>query len=191
MIAASYTIPDLLVFVAAAAMVLVGAVGVISFRNPVHSAISLILTLLGVAVSFIEQEAHFLAAVQVIVYAGAIVVLFLFVIMFLGVDEREDVSVEPLIGQRPLAYASVLVTVGGILAMLSRGGWVTGAQTVTGPTEVMNGSTPDNVMAVGQSVFTTYLFAFEATAALLIIAVVGAVLLARRERISEEGEDIA
>jgi len=191
MIAATYAIPDLLVFIAAAAMVLVGAVGVISFRNPVHSAISLILTLLGVAVAFIEQEAHFLAAVQVIVYAGAIVVLFLFVIMFLGVDEREDVSVEPLIGQRPLAYASVLVTVGGILAMLSRGGWVTGAQTVTGPTEVMNGSTPDNVMAVGQSVFTTYLFAFEATAALLIIAVVGAVLLARRERLTEEGGDIA
>jgi NADH-quinone oxidoreductase subunit J len=191
MIAATYAIADLLVFIAAAAMVLVGAVGVISFRNPVHSAISLILTLLGVAVAFVEQEAHFLAAVQVIVYAGAIVVLFLFVIMFLGIDEREDVSVEPLIGQRPLAYASVLVTVGGILAMLSRGGWVTGAQTVTGPTEVMNGTTPDNVMAVGQSVFTTYLFAFEATAALLIIAVVGAVLLARRERVTEEGVEVA
>lgn len=191
MIAATYAIPDLLVFIAAAAMVLVGAVGVISFRNPVHSAISLILTLLGVAVAFIEQEAHFLAAVQVIVYAGAIVVLFLFVIMFLGIDEREDITVEPLVGQRPLAYASVLVTVGGILAMLSRGGWVTGAQTVTGPTEVMNGSTPDNVMAVGQSVFTTYLFAFEATAALLIIAVVGAVLLARRERATEDGVDVA
>lgn len=187
MIAATYTIPDLLVFVAAAAMILVGAVGVISFRNPVHSAISLILTLLGVAVAFIEQEAHFLAAVQVIVYAGAIVVLFLFVIMFLGVDEREDVTVEPLVGQRPLAYASVLVTVGGIVAMLSRGGWVTGAQTVTGPTTAMNGSGSDNVTAVGQSVFTTYLFAFEATAALLIIAVVGAVLLARRERTAEEG----
>lgn len=191
MIAATYAIPDLLVFVAASAMVLVGAVGVISFRNPVHSAISLILTLLGVAVAFVEQEAHFLAAVQVIVYAGAIVVLFLFVIMFLGIDEREDITVEPLVGQRPLAYASVLVTVGGILAMLSRGGWVTGAQTVTGPTEVMNGTTPDNVMAVGQSVFTTYLFAFEATAALLIIAVVGAVLLARRERVTEEGVDVA
>lgn len=191
MIAATYAIPDLLVFIAAAAMVLVGAVGVISFRNPVHSAISLILTLLGVAVAFVEQEAHFLAAVQVIVYAGAIVVLFLFVIMFLGIDEREDVSVEPLVGQRPLAYASVVVTVGGILAMLSRGGWVTGAQTVTGPTEVMNGISPDNVMAVGQSVFTTYLFAFEATAALLIIAVVGAVLLARRERVLEDGVDVA
>jgi len=191
MIAATYAIPDLLVFIAATAMVLVGAVGVISFRNPVHSAISLILTLLGVAVAFVEQEAHFLAAVQVIVYAGAIVVLFLFVIMFLGIDEREDISVEPLIGQRPLAYASVLVTVGGVLAMLSRGGWVTGAQTVTGPTEVMNGTTPDNVTAVGQSVFTTYLFAFEATAALLIIAVVGAVLLARRERSAEEGAEVA
>ena len=189
MMTLAMTIPDVLVLTAAAAMVVVGAVGVITFRNPVHSAISLILTLLGVAVAFVEQEAHFLAAVQIIVYAGAIVVLFLFVIMFLGVDEREDVSVEPLVGQRPLAYASVFVTVGGIVAMLSRGGWVTGAPTVTGPTAVYVGSTADNVTAVGQSVFTTYLFAFEATAALLIIAVVGAVVLARRER-SVEGGDL-
>ena len=89
MMTLAMTVPDVLVFTAAAAMVVVGAVGVITFRNPVHSAISLILTLLGVAVAFVEQEAHFLAAVQIIVYAGAIVVLFLFVIMFLGVDERE------------------------------------------------------------------------------------------------------
>ena len=65
---------------------------------------SLVMTLFGVAVLFIEQEADFLAAVQIIVYAGAIVVLFLFVIMFLGVDRAEDVNVEPLAGQRPLAF---------------------------------------------------------------------------------------
>ena len=178
MIALTQTIPDIAVFVAAAAMILVGAIGVITYRNPVHSALSLILTLLGVAVAFVEQEAHFLAAVQVIVYCGAIVVLFLFVIMFLGVDSKEDVTVEPLVAQRPMAYASVTVTVVGILAMLSRGGWSTGALVATGP----NATGSDNVQAVGTAVFTSYLFAFEATAALLIIAVVGAVLLARRDR---------
>ena len=69
-------------------------------RNPVHAALSLVATLFGIAVLFVAQEAHFLAAVQVIVYAGAIVVLFLFVIMLLGVDQAEDLSIEPLGGQR-------------------------------------------------------------------------------------------
>ena len=95
------TWPDILVFAAAAAVILVGAIGVVTSRNPVHAALSLVLTLFGVAVLFIEQEADFLAAVQIIVYAGAIVVLFLFVIMFLGVDRSEDITVEPLSGQPP------------------------------------------------------------------------------------------
>ncbi|MEI8148438.1 MAG: NADH-quinone oxidoreductase subunit J, partial [Actinomycetes bacterium] len=93
MIAMTTTWPDLIVFMAAAAMAVIGALGIITYRNPVHSALSLILTLLGVAIAFLEQEAHFLAAVQIIVYCGAIVVLFLFVIMFLGVDNKEDISV--------------------------------------------------------------------------------------------------
>src|ERR1700735_4991915 len=97
------TWPDILVFAASAAVILVGAIGVVTSRNPVHAALSLVMTLFGVAVLFIEQEADFLAAVQIIVYAGAIVVLFLFVIMFLGVDRAEDTSIEPLAGQRPLA----------------------------------------------------------------------------------------
>ena len=94
---------ELLVFVLASAMVLAGAVGVITYRNPVHAALGLVLTLFGIAVHFVSMEAHFLAAVQVIVYAGAIVVLFLFVIMLLGVDRAEDLSVEPFQIQRPLA----------------------------------------------------------------------------------------
>ena len=75
-------------------------------NNPVHAALSLVLTLFGIAVHFVAMEAHFLAAVQVIVYAGAIVVLILFVIMLLGVDRAEDLEVEPLPIQRPLARSS-------------------------------------------------------------------------------------
>ena len=86
---------DLVVFVVASAMVLGGALGVVVYRHPVHAALSLVLTLFGVAVHFVALEAHFLAAVQVIVYAGAIVVLFLFVIMLLGVDQAEDLRIEP------------------------------------------------------------------------------------------------
>src|SRR5919106_6784268 len=94
---------DWVVFVVAAAAVLAGALGVVLATHPVHSALMLVLTLFGVAVLFVAQQAHFLAAVQVIVYAGAIVVLFLFVIMLLGVDRAENVKVEPLRGQRPMA----------------------------------------------------------------------------------------
>src|SRR5258708_22384327 len=97
---------ELLVFVIAAAIILCGAVGVIVSANPVHSALCLVATLFGIAVLFVVEDAHFLAAVQVIVYAGAIVVLFLFVIMLLGVDKSEDLDTEPLGGQRPLAAAA-------------------------------------------------------------------------------------
>jgi NADH-quinone oxidoreductase subunit J len=171
------TVPDLITFVVAAAFVLAGAVGVVTSRNPVHAALALVLTLFGVAVLFIEQQADFLAAVQVIVYAGAIVVLFLFVIMFLGVDRLEDLDTEPLRGQRPLAMLLVLMALGGLLALFVESHWVTGAHEVAGST---TGGGHTNVYLLGKSIFTTYLFAFEATAALLVIAVVGAVVLARR-----------
>ena len=164
-------------------MILVGAVGVVTSRNPVHAALSLVMTLFGVAVLFIEQEADFLAAVQIIVYAGAIVVLFLFVIMFLGVDRSEDITVEPLVGQRPLAVVFSLITLGGVLAMAATAHWVTGAKQVVGPIQghVAGLNSPAGEPAqLGKQLFTTYLFAFEATAALLVIAVVGAVVLARR-----------
>ena len=104
---------DWVVFVVAGVAILVGALGVVLARNPVHSALLLVLTLFGVAVLFVTQQADFLAAVQVIVYAGAIVVLFLFVIMLLGVDRQENLAAEPLRGQRPTAVdprpSSVLV----------------------------------------------------------------------------------
>jgi NADH-quinone oxidoreductase subunit J len=136
------------------------------------------MTLFGVAVAFIAQSADFLAAVQIIVYAGAIVVLFLFVIMFLGVGHDSRSEVEPLVGQRAFALAGVVITVAGLIALLASSHWVTGATSVTGSLATGQG----NVKQLGTAVFTTYLYAFEATSLLLVIAVVGAVLLARRER---------
>jgi NADH-quinone oxidoreductase subunit J len=186
-IAAAHTIPDVLIFVTASALMLIGAVGVITMRNPVHSALSLIMTFFGVALAFAVQQAHFLAAVEIIVYAGAIVVLFLFVIMFLGVDRTDEVRVEPIVGQRPLAFVGVLITVVGILVTIAHAGWVTGAKSATtGGTPTQGGHA--NIKELGQAVFTSYLYPFEITAALLIIAVVGAVVLARRERTRDEDQ---
>ena len=102
------------VFIVAGLMILVGAVGVVIRSHPVHAALSLILTLFGVAVMYVAQEAQFLAAVQVIVYAGAIVVLFLFVIMLLGVDKAEDLQIEPFKLQRK---AAALVG-GGVIGLV-------------------------------------------------------------------------
>jgi NADH-quinone oxidoreductase subunit J len=187
MFALSYSIPSILVFVAAAILIIVGALGVITYKNPVHSALSLIMTLFGVAVAFIAQEADFLAAVQIIVYAGAIVVLFLFVIMFLGVDRKNHDQVEPLMAQRPLAAGGVAITVAGLITLMAQSHWVTGVKSVsTNGVHLIAGT--GNVHQLGAAVFTTYLFAFEATAALLVIAVVGAVLLARRERTLQADE---
>ena len=78
------------VFFVSAALALAGALGVVRARNPVHSALFLVVTLVSVAVFFIQQQAQLLAVVQIVVYAGAIVVLFLFVIMLLGVDREES-----------------------------------------------------------------------------------------------------
>jgi NADH-quinone oxidoreductase subunit J len=147
----------------------------------VHAALSLVATLFGIAVLFVAQEAHFLAAVQVIVYAGAIVVLFLFVIMLLGVDRAEDLSVEPLAGQRPLAAAAGIGLLGIALTtlLLADAGVdeiVTGGRSLTAPLGV---GTTDNVRVLAEVMFTDYLFAFEITSVLLVIAVTAAVVLAR------------
>ena len=154
----------------------VGAFGVVLARNPVHSALMLVMTLFGVAVLFVEENAQFLAAVQVIVYAGAIVVLFLFVIMLLGVDRREAVEREPLRASGPSRSSS------GSSCSSRCSSW-RGASGLTGARSVSRalGSPAGNVARLGRSVFTTYLLAFEVTSALLVIAVVGAVVLARRD----------
>ena len=162
-----------IVFVVASLMVFAGAIGVITRPNPVHAALSLVLTLFGIAVHFVALQAHFLAAVEVIVYAGAIVVLFLFVIMLLGVDKAEDIRTEPLTAQR---YVGPIVGLG--IAALTGTAVILGRGLYGGLAEPTNPE--DNIRELARSVFSDGVFAFELVSVLLVIAVVGAVLLARR-----------
>lgn len=163
----------------ASLIAILGALGVVALRNPVHNALSLVATLFGVAVLYVAQGAYFLAAVQVIVYAGAIVVLFLFVIMLLGVDKVESLAKERqtatlLIGGALGAGFAVMA----LVAALAGTGWngaLSGEQQVTGPLDQAN-----DLNQLGEALFTKYVFAFEITSLLLTIAVVGAVVLSRK-----------
>jgi NADH-quinone oxidoreductase subunit J len=172
---------ELFVFVCAAAMILGGAIGVVTRAHPVHAALSLVLTLFGVAVLFVAQQAHFLAAVQVIVYAGAIVVLFLFVIMLLGVDRSESLRIDPIKVQRPLAaivgvgliglLGSAIIQAEDSVRVRGEGLAIAGAD---------SGAHDSNISQLANDLFSNRVFAFELTSVLLVIAVVGTVLLARR-----------
>ncbi|PIE31254.1 MAG: hypothetical protein CSA55_06080 [Ilumatobacter coccineus] len=167
---------NLIIFILATAMVLVGGLGVVLRHNPVHAALSLVLTLFGIAVHFVSLEAHFLAAVQVIVYAGAIVVLFLFVIMLLGVDEAEDLTVEPFPVQRPLAIIVGIGTAVLLVAAVLRG------QSTLAAVSGAEQPAEQNLTAIAHTLFSDYVFAFEFTSILLIVVVTGTVLLTRREK---------
>ncbi len=185
---------ELVVFVVAAAMVIGGALGVIFRRHPVHAALSLVLTLFGVAVHFVAQEAHFLAAVQVIVYAGAIVVLFLFVIMLLGVDTADNLKIDPLKIQRPLAaivgVAIVALMITAIVSDRDVGPLQPGPGLDRAQVDVVDDDgglrvtdTSDaNIEQLSRNLFGTHVFAFEFTSVLLVVAVAGTVVLTRRER---------
>lgn len=206
------------VFAVCAAIVVAGALGVIIARHPVHAALSLVATLFGIAVLFLTLDAQFLAAVQVIVYAGAIVVLFLFVIMLLGVDRVENLRTEPLGGQRPLALGiGMAVLVLALLFAIAAGSGgiggddvvATGARAAVAPEFDSCTATPkvldesesqvlaaecegpepiSNIRQVAVWVFTDYVWAFQLTGLLLTVSVVGAVVLARRGP-SDDGDE--
>jgi NADH-quinone oxidoreductase subunit J len=174
---------ELVLFFIFGALALAGGITVVAAKNPVHSAMGLMLTLFSLAVFYVVQAAHFVAAVQVIVYAGAVMTLFLFVIMLIGVDKAENLA-ETIRFQRPLvAIAGLAVVVIGVfVAVGGRFVWVTGT---AAPGADINGT----VEAIGDELFTTWLLPFEATALLLIIASVGALALAyyRPRRRAVEG----
>ncbi len=170
---------EAVLFFFAAALALGGAVGVVLGRNPVHCALLLVVTLVAVAIFFLLQDAQLVAAVQIIVYAGAIVVLFLFVIMLLGVDKEESLR-DPIPYQRPAAVALGAILLAEIFVLAGRT-WATGATSVRGSVrQRVDGQDLGNVQRVARTLFTDFLWAFELTAVLLVIAVVGAVVLARR-----------
>lgn len=171
---------ETIVFIISAGMVLGGGLGVVLRSHPVHAALSMVLALFGVAVMFVSQDAHFLAAVQVIVYAGAIVVLFLFVIMLLGVDSADNLRIEPFKVQRPLAAIAGLGIAGLVAAAVIE---ARGSLRARGDGLAIGDQTGDgdsNIRQLAENLFSDHIVAFEVTSVLLVIAVVGTVLLARR-----------
>jgi NADH-quinone oxidoreductase subunit J len=175
------TFLEYVVFFSAALMIIGGAIGVITMKSPVHAALGLVLTLFGVAVQFVAMEAHFLAAVQVIVYAGAIVVLFLFVIMLLGVDESMDLSIEPIPIQRPLAAVMGIGLVGLIGAAVIRARdalMINPGDGIATASDAGNGDA--NIKQLAVNLYGDHVFAFQLTSVLLIVAVAGTVLLTRK-----------
>jgi NADH-quinone oxidoreductase subunit J len=156
---------------------LAGALGMVFSRNAVHSALWLVNTMLCLGVFYVVQSAPFLGAVQIIVYTGAIMILFLFVLMLVGRDSSDSV-VETLRGQRVAATILGIGFAGLVGAGIAR---ATVHLQVTGLGKGQLGSN-GNVGGVARLLFTRYLLAFEVTSALLITAAVGAMVLAHTER---------
>jgi NADH-quinone oxidoreductase subunit J len=151
---------------------LAAALGMIFVRNAVHSALMLILTMFCLAVFYIVGQAPFLGFVQIIVYTGAVMMLFLFVLMLVGRDSSDSV-VEVLRGQR---LAGLALGVGlAVLLVGSIGGSLSAVTPVGLDAGGANGN--GNVTGIGRLLFTRYLFAFELTSALLITAALGAMVL--------------
>lgn len=163
---------ELVVFVIFAIAALAGALVLVMARNPVYSAMGLLMTMFSMAVFYILNEAPFIAAVQVLIYAGAVMTLFLFVIMFIGVDKSFDPK-ETIPFQRPIA---IVLGVGLfiLLALAAQGVWVTGQS-------LFAGEALGTIENVSDELFGTWLLPFEATVLLLTIAAVGTVALARFE----------
>jgi NADH-quinone oxidoreductase subunit J len=172
------------VFWPVAVLALLSGLGMVMARNPVHSALMLVLNFFAIAVFYVLLDAHFLAAAQVIVYAGAIMVLFLFVIMLTGVQREEDQD-EPIKMQRPLALLCV-VALAGILVLVMR---TTFGTVRFGDLTEANRS--GNTQGLGRTLFSNYLLPFEITSILLLVAAIGVIVLARRRAPSEDDREDA
>lgn len=165
------------VFWACATLAVVGALGMILSRKAVHSALWVALTMINLAILYVANSAPFLGMVQVIVYTGAVMMLFLFVLMVVGVD-ASDSLIETLKGQR---IAALLLGLGLAILLV----WGIGNALVESPVvglEAANDQYGGNVQGIANLIFTRYLLVFELTSALLITAAMGAMVLAHRDR---------
>ncbi|WP_395657114.1 NADH-quinone oxidoreductase subunit J [Nocardioides sp.] len=164
------------VFWILAPVMVIAALGILFVRKAVHAALLLAVVMISLAVLYAALDAPFLFAVQIIVYTGAILMLFLFVLMLVGVDASDSV-VETIRGQRVLAALGGLAL--GLVLVLGLGQISLG--TAVG-LDKANGA--GNIQALANLLFSKYVFAFEVTSALLITAAVGAMVLAHRERLT-------
>jgi NADH-quinone oxidoreductase subunit J len=167
---------DLLVFLLLSLTAIASALGMLLSRNAVYSALYLVLNFVTVAVFYLLLGAPFIAMAQITVYAGAIMVLFLFVIMLLGADELPKAQVLPW--QRPLAIVlSVLLAAEATVLLVTK---ARPAGDVLPPEASVN--TMDNLRQLGNLLFTDYLLPFEVVSILLLVAMVGAIILTKKEK---------
>jgi NADH-quinone oxidoreductase subunit J len=159
-----------------AGMIIAASTLVVALKNPVYSALCLLVMLFHVAGLFITLHAEFLAAVQIIVYAGAILVLYLFVVMILNVKQDDRYHSQ----WRIAGFVWVPLLIEAMVLLSS------GAETGTTGTRAVLASSaktiaPNNTLAIGQTLFSTYLFPFEVASLVLLVAMIGAIVLAKRE----------
>lgn len=162
-----------ILFIPLALVATAAAVGVVVARKPVHNALFLLLNFATLAVMYVGLNAQFLAVVQVIVYAGAIVVLFLFVIMLLGwrISDTTDPS------RRWTRYLALIVGAILLIELAFVIGQVIFSTTVPAASGAPGGG---SAQAIGQALFTSYLLPFEITSVLLLVGIIGAIALSRR-----------
>ena len=157
------------------------AIGVITFRNAVHSALSLILTLLFLALFYLQLGAMFIAIVQILIYAGAIMVLFLFVVTMLASEARDNEPPDRIPWQRGVAAALGFILIGALSYLLFTGQALDNGAKATGTNSLSHVvNTQGNIEAFGQALFHGFTFPFEVTSLLIIVAMLGAMVLGRR-----------
>ena len=161
---------------------LAGALGMLFARNAVHSALWLVLTMFSLGVFYMIEQAPFLGFVQIIVYTGAIMMLFLFVLMMVG-KESSDSVVEVLRGQRLWAGILGVGVAGLFIGIVAQSLDDVTSSNLNGPNSTNGG----NVANIGRSLFTDFLFPFELTSALLITAAIGAIVLAYTGKADKSG----
>jgi len=165
------------VFFLFAALAILASIGVVAQRNPMHSVLLLIVSFAGLSGLYIQLDAPFTAVTQIIIYAGAIMVLFLFVVMLLNAHTEDDV-VPVTLGPHAMKLGAVF---SAILA-LELAYALSGLIPTPFPTDPAVTSAVSNVATIGTVLFTTYSFAFEATSILILVAMVGAVVIAGKPR---------
>ncbi|GJL55766.1 MAG: NADH dehydrogenase subunit J [Nitrospirales bacterium] len=163
---------DSLIFFYFAGIILVTATLVVALRNPIYSALSLLVMFFHVAGLYVTLHAEFLAAIQIIVYAGAILVLYLFVVMLLNVKREERIHRQSLVA---VLLGATLLTEAALLVFQSKGPVFPDATSSGSAGEVTG-----NTESIGQVLYSTYLFPFEVASLILLVAMVGAVILSKK-----------
>jgi NADH-quinone oxidoreductase subunit J len=160
-----------------APIMVLASLGLLFARKAVHAALGVAVVMVSLGVIYLAQDADFLGVIQVFVYTGAVMMLFLFVLMLVGVDSADSL-VETITGQR---WVGLLLALGlGVLIITA-----VGSVTFASPVGLTQANADGNVVGIAGAIFTKYVWAFEVTSALLITAAMGAMVLAHRERIHD------